>query len=210
MRKLNNASEYSPSLVTEGGEILLVDFSPRTKYIAVYGTLRLGQGNWNWHLRNKAQYITTVNMPGILRLRGLAATWVGKDIPAPKWCAMDIFEIDDKHLEEVHRGLDRLESGYDQVIFPFEINGKVHEVKFYHIPTTIKEWNEKSFSMLANQDYLLEQHQTGERVLTRIMNQDVIQCNKAENLGNFIKFYVQHDEANRPKEKETNLVIDSH
>lgn len=74
---------------------------------AVYGTLRLNQGNYNWCLRNKSEHLKTEKLNGfkMYSVGGFPAVIEDENSSIE----VDIFEVNDKNVEE---DMDMLE-GYN-------------------------------------------------------------------------------------------------
>jgi len=77
-----------------------------THKVAVYGTLREGQGNWNWALRGRSDKLGDTEVSGFLMYNtgGFPAVVHATDEDVIK---IEVYEVDD----EVFADLDRLE-GY--------------------------------------------------------------------------------------------------
>ena len=77
-----------------------------TNKVAVYGTLREGQGNWNWALRNRSEKMGEAEISGfqMYSTGGFPAVVHATDEDVIK---IEVYEVDD----EVFADLDRLE-GY--------------------------------------------------------------------------------------------------
>jgi gamma-glutamylcyclotransferase (GGCT)/AIG2-like uncharacterized protein YtfP len=76
------------------------------EFLAVYGTLRVGQGNWKRYLRGNTLYIDTQEWPGWYWAGGLAAGYSGNPEHS---LVVDIFQVDPARLEKINRPVDALE-----------------------------------------------------------------------------------------------------
>jgi gamma-glutamylcyclotransferase (GGCT)/AIG2-like uncharacterized protein YtfP len=183
--KTINREQYSPELVLQSGDVFFVPGSFDARFVAVYGTLRLGQGNWSRLLMNTSTYVETRKIPGIIWHGGLAASYVGTE-PEQEWCTLDIFEIKGEENSDEYRStnyrLDSLEGSlsddpwYMATAIPLEINGKMEVVKFYHLPNGGKA---------PIQDRLLT-HYTPEELMAEA---ERLAVKGQENMGKFYSYY---------------------
>jgi len=183
--------QFNEREIIESGEAVHVRGSFDSKYIAVYGTLRLGEGNWNNYLNGTAEYIETRKIPGVIWIYSLAAAYVGTDFQREgwngEWCTLDIFKINGEDFTDTNRGLDGLEGargdyGYKAIAIPLEINGHMEIVKFYHI-----DLGEGS-RISTIQDRALDLYKSPENLLAQITRKGFTTEN-TPNLQNFFKFY---------------------
>jgi hypothetical protein len=147
------------------------EVAPLCKYVAVFGTLRYGRGNWEDHLKNKAKLVATLKIPNIWFMGGLGATYTdtkhtvvkGSGLEYSDGATMDIFDITAYGKEKsVEEGLNDLEhpSYYKRLIFPLEINGQVELVKFYY---SYYDLNKTAVSDVQDYAILSAMYNWGER-----------------------------------------------
>ena len=86
---------------------------------AFYGTLRHGEGNWKWALKDKAKYIKTVVVYGyeMFSLGGYPIVIPSEDKTAP--ITIELFENTD---QQSVNSIDRMErgAGYDHVMLDID------------------------------------------------------------------------------------------
>lgn len=88
----------------------------KTQYYAVYGSLRVGRGNWEWSYQNFGDHVDTVKVPGFNYTGGLSANYTGNP---EHFLVMDIFEVRKDFIDEAHNNIDSLEG-----INPQQWNGR--------------------------------------------------------------------------------------
>lgn len=160
-----------------------------TEYMLVYGTLRLGQGNWRYHLSENAEYVSTARLQGFQYLGGLACGYTGN----PEHHAVfDLFKVVKEHTA-TNRSVDSLErvlgdnyekpeemyGGYKTCLVPLTlVSGDKEEnivAKFYHV-------NVSRFSDVG-EDYLKEGVSADRKMAAALA------VAKANNLADFLNFY---------------------
>jgi len=126
--------------------------------VFVYGTLRVGEGNWRWLLKEKAGafHIGSDIIEGftMINLGAFPALIENKTVPEELQNEViigDVFEVNDERLE----ALDRLEGYpdfYDRVEVETQNNGKCWV--YYHNNVTGKELDSYLDRVISSGDWL--------------------------------------------------------
>lgn len=159
-----------------------------TEYMLVYGTLRLGQGNWRYHLSENAEHVGTARLQGFHYMGGLACGYTGN----PEHHAVfDLFKIVKNHAA-TNRSVDALEGvlgddyetpermygGYKTCLLPLTlVSGDTEEnivAKFYHV----------NVSRLGDSEDYLKEGINSDRKMAAALAEA-----KANNLVDFLNFY---------------------
>ena len=98
--------EVVTAFVKENGPTVVGSHVP-TKFVLVYGTLRLGAGNYSYYLRNKSIWRGTVKLKGFYKSLGLSCKITGNPLHQT---VFDIFEIPkNDNFKSTNTDLDILE-----------------------------------------------------------------------------------------------------
>jgi gamma-glutamylcyclotransferase (GGCT)/AIG2-like uncharacterized protein YtfP len=76
-----------------------------TNYFLVYGTLRLGMGNWAWCFNKRTKHIATLELPGFLKSRGISCEFTGDTSHVT---VFDLFQVTDE-FDRINAETDALE-----------------------------------------------------------------------------------------------------
>ena len=196
-----NGDEMTPEkeqeIIERGLPVIITD-RWYSKFMLVYGTLRMGQGNYKWHLHGKSEYINTQRMIGFKKCSGLTSTWTGNAYDST---VMDLFEVHDKHFTSVNASIDSLEgctSGshinyYSIAAVPVMLpDGRKVLAKAYPIPDALTS------PAAPSNDYIAHQVQNSPDNF-----EDFVSTTYPDTARNFINFYsINKTQVNHENEAE--------
>ena len=180
-------------LISEGLPVHVPD-NFTAEFMMVYGTLRVGQGNWkNYLSKGRTKYMDTQAMQGWHYGGGLSADYTGNP---DTHLVVDIFQVDPNRLEELNPPVDRLEGctresewGYQPAAVPVTL--KAGTVMFDG--TMIQEDTvviAKAYPIIGckpvGSDYLGTYEELNMEAMA-----DHIGYNHPENGNNFIQYYTK-------------------
>jgi gamma-glutamylcyclotransferase (GGCT)/AIG2-like uncharacterized protein YtfP len=118
-----------------------------TPYMLVYGTLRTYGGNWNRLFKDTTEHLDTFKMRGYKKSNSIVTMFTGN--LEEDWTVMDLFKINDSHINSVNKYVDWLESGYQAVAVPIKLEEKTILAKFWEV-----KWND--VKRKVEHDYLTQ------------------------------------------------------
>lgn len=193
MKRVRRENLNLDEVKTEGLPVHVPD-NFTAEFMMVYGTLRVGQGNWRNYLNgDRSKYMDTQAMPGWHYGGGLSADYTGN--PDTN-LVVDIFQVDPERLEELNPPVDRLEGctreseyGYQPAAVPVTLkagtimfDGTMLEEDTVVVAKAYPVFGSK----VVGNDYLGVYEK-----LNMAEMADHIGYNHPENGNNFIQFYTK-------------------